>query len=95
MPGYVHIFRLGSEPHNGGQAPRYQLNYTVGGNSYVRVFDPGGLDEFLRSNVGVTAEASDSVLQQLQRDGRATIAEVEIRESEAPAMGLEQLPSDS
>ncbi len=94
MPGYLHIFRL-PEAVNDRQATRYQLNYTVGGNSYVRVFNPEGLDEFLRSNVGVAPEAAEEALRQLRCDGRTTIAEVDIRESEAPAMGLEQLPSDS
>lgn len=95
MPGFLHVFRLGSEPQNSGRSvAQYQLNYTIGGNSYVRVFDENGLNKFLRSNIGINPELTDTALQQLHRTGKTSIADVEIPEHEAPALGLAQLPTD-
>ncbi len=95
MPGFVHIFRLGTEPQKYGKiVAQYQLNYTIGGNSYVRVFDENGLDKFLRSNIGITPEMTDTALQQLHEAGKTTLADVEIPQHEAPALGLEQVPTD-
>ncbi len=35
MPGTLHIFRLKADPL------QYQVNYNIGANSYVQVFDDG------------------------------------------------------
>jgi hypothetical protein len=95
MAGFVHIFRLGAEQQQHGRAvPQYQLNYNVGGNTYVRVFDEHGLSEFLHSDIGLLATAADGALEELHRAGTATITDVKIKDFEAPALGLEQLPSD-
>ena len=94
MPGFVHIFGLGTEPDEGHAAPQYQLNYNLAGKTYVRVFDERGLSKFLRSDLGIVPQAVEKALEELRREGRTTITDVEINEYEAPALGLEQLPSD-
>ena len=50
--------------------------------------------KFLRSDAAIPADVVAAALEELRGAGKTTIADVEIRESEAPAMGLEQLPSD-
>ena len=94
MPGFVHIFLLGSEQRGGRPVPQFQLTYNTGGNSYVRVFDEEGLDEFLHSHAGVEGELADKAIEELRRAGNTTIADVDIKDYEAPGLGLEQLPSD-
>ncbi len=95
MSGYVHMFRLGSEVEKSGRAvPQFQLTYTAGGNSFVRVFEPAGLEEFIRSNLGITAAAADKAMADLRAGQPVTINDVEIPEHQTAAMGLEQLPSD-
>ncbi len=96
MSGFIHIFLLGPEQQRSGRrVPQFQLTYNTGGNSYVRVFDEKGLDEFLRSHAGMRGEAADEAIEELRRARKTTIADVEIKDYEAPALGLEQLPSDS
>lgn len=95
MPGFAHIFLLGAEPQKYGKiVPQYQFNYTMGGNSYVRVFDEKGLEQFLGSEIGMTPEMVDKAMQELRQLGKTTIAHVEIPEHQAPALGLQQLPAD-
>jgi hypothetical protein len=96
MPGFAHIFRLGEGTGTYGRTvEQYQLNYTIGGNTYARVFDDeAGLDRFLRSELALTPEMADKTMRELRELGRATIANVEITAQEAPALGLQQVPSD-
>lgn len=95
MSGFVHIFRLEQATGTYGKTVfRYQLNYTVGGNTYVRVFDEGGLDLFLRSDLSLTPEMAGKTMRELRAVGKATVADVDIPAHELPALGLEQLPSD-
>ena len=42
MSGTLHIFRLKPDPL------QYQVNYNLGANTWVQVFSPEGLEEFLR-----------------------------------------------
>ena len=42
MSGTLHIFRWKADPL------QYQVNYNLGANSWVQVFDAYGRDEFLR-----------------------------------------------
>ncbi len=42
MPGTLHIFRLKADPL------QYQVNYNLGANSWVQVFEPSRLEEFLQ-----------------------------------------------
>lgn len=95
MPGFAHIFRLGEATGTYGKTLfQYQLNYTVGGNTYARVFDEAGLDLFLRSELALTPEMADSTMRELREMGNTTVANVEIPAHEATALGLKQLPSD-
>jgi hypothetical protein len=96
MPGFLHIFFVGTELGPYGKAVlHYQLTYSTGGNSYVRVFSEPGLEEFLDSDIGLDARLVEKAIEELRRTGKVTIADVGIRETELPAMGLEQLPSDA
>ncbi len=96
MSGYAHIFRLGTRTGtHGGTLDEYQFTYNMGANSWARTFDDlGALSEFLRSNVGLTHTRTDEAVSLLRQAGKITIAEVEIPEHLAPALGLEQMPSD-
>lgn len=96
MPGYAHIFRLGTHPDtHGNTVEDYQFTYTFGGNTWARTFDDEEmLSEFLRSYVGLTHARTDITLSELRRAGKITIAEVDIPEPIAPAIGLEQMPTD-
>src|SRR5205814_10179387 len=97
MPGYAHLIRLGvREGTYGKTVGEYQFTYSEGSKSWVRTFDDEpSLAEFLISDVAIPADVVDRALNQLRAEGRVTLAEIEIRESEAPAMGLQQLPSGS
>jgi hypothetical protein len=53
------------------------------------------LEEFLDSDIGLDARLVEKAIEELRRTGKVTIADVGIRETELPAMGLEQLPSDA
>ena len=96
MLGFAHIIRLGvREGTYGRTIGEYQFTYNDGRKSWVRTFDGGAsLAEFLRSDAAIPADVVAAALEELRGAGKTTNADVEIRESEAPAMGLEQLPSD-
>lgn len=96
MPGFAHIFLVGSEESQSSarRVPQYQFTYNTGGNSYVRVFDEKGLEEFLRSEAGVLGEVAGKAIEELRRAGSTTITGVDIKDHEAPGLGLQQLPSD-
>ncbi len=96
MAGYAHIVRLGTrEATYGRTVGQYQFTYNTGGRSWVRTFDDEiSLAEFLRSEVGVVPNVADMAMEDLRRLGHATLTDIEIEEVHAPAMGLEQLPSD-
>ena len=96
MPGFAHIIRLGvREGTYGRMLGEYQFTYHESGKSWVRTFDgEASLAEFLRSDVAISTEVVAAGMEELRASGKTTIADVEIRESEAPAMGLEQMPSE-
>lgn len=56
MAGTLHIFRLKPDP------PQYQVNINLGANSWVRVFDADGLDEFLRHTWGLPESEVEAML---------------------------------
>ena len=97
MLGFAHVIRLGVREGTYGRiVGEYQFTYNSGGNMWVRTFDDeASLAEFMGSDVAISPHVVASALEELSRSGSATVTDVEIRESEAPAMGLEQLPSDS
>jgi len=88
MPGNLHIFRLQPEP------PQYQVNYNVGANSWVQVFSPGGLEEFLSHATGLPAAEIEAMLTELRTEHHTTEANVELSESHLPEMGFAETPSD-
>ncbi len=88
MPGTLHIFRLKENPL------QYQVNYNLGANSWVQVFEPAHLDEFLRHSAALPAAEVDAMLKELQHDGRTTEANVDIGELHLGEMGFAESPSD-
>ena len=88
MPGTLHIFRLKAEPL------QYQVNYNLGANSWVQVFTPAGLEEFLRHSSALPDDEVDAMLQQLRAEGHTTEARVDIGESHLGEMGFAESPSD-
>ncbi len=98
MPGYLYIFVLDGAAPDGrmpGSKVSYQLSYTTPGSAFVRVYDPEHLREFLISKIALYDAALERVMTQLRTTGRANIADVEISEQEAAALGMEQVPSES
>ena len=88
MPGTLHIFRLKADPL------QYQVNYNLGANSWVQVFDPDGLDEFLRHSAALPVAEVDAMLNELRTQGRTTESRVDIGESHLGEMGFAESPSD-
>ena len=88
MPGTLHIFRLKVHP------PQYQVNYNLGANSYVQVFYPDGLDEFLRHSSSLPISEVEAMLVELRSSGHTTEATVDLPESHLGEMGFAESPSD-
>ena len=96
MAGYIHIFRTEAATGTYG-APsiaEYQLNYVTGGKTFGGTMDETRLEEFLVRDVGFTADVTAEILDRVRLHGNVTLPDVEIRTSEAGAMGLRELPSD-
>ena len=96
MAGYIHITRAGAATGTYGASalPEYQLTYVTGGNSFVRTFSDAGMEEFLASYIGLTADEAAAAIDRVRLHGNATIPEVGLSEQTAAALGLTQLPSD-
>jgi hypothetical protein len=88
MPGTLHIFRLKADPL------QYQVNYNLAANTWVQVFEPAGLDEFLRHSAALSAEEVDAMFKELSDGGRTTEANVDIGELHLGEMGFAESPSD-
>ena len=88
MPGTLHIFRLKPDPL------QYQVNYNLGANSWVQVFDANGLDEFLRHSTALPDGEVEAMLDELRSSGHTTEANVDIGESHLGEMGFAESPSD-
>ena len=88
MAGTLHIFRRSETPLE------YQVNYNLGPSSWVQVFDPAGLDHFLRLGTGLAPGTVDALLAELRDHGHTTEGKVAIAESHLPEMGFAQSPSD-
>jgi len=88
MPGNLHVFRLKTDP------PQYQVNYNLGANSWVQVFTPDGLEEFLRHATGLPDSEVEAMLSELRTENHTTEANVDIGESHLGEMGFAETPSD-
>jgi hypothetical protein len=96
MAGILHIFRLDESRTAPEPTLRhYQANYTTPGNTYARAYDEAELALFLRTKAALSEAQLERALEELHGTGRTTIGDVDIPESEAAALGLEQQPSDS
>ncbi len=96
MPaGRLHIFELGKHPGKYGETiPEFQVNYSADGNTFIGVMEEEKLRSFLNSKAAVSPDSLDSVMAELRRNGQLTLTDIEIPESEAPALGLNQQPGD-
>ena len=88
MPGNLHIFRLKTDPL------QYQVNYNLGANSWVQVFTPEALDEFLHHSAALPDSEVHAMLEQLRKENHTTEANVDIGESHLGEMGFAESPSD-
>jgi hypothetical protein len=88
MPGTLHIFRLKADPL------QYQVNYNLGANSYVQVFDAAGIEEFLLHSSSLPVSEVNALLDELRSNGRTTEANVGLPESHLGEMGFTETPSD-
>jgi len=95
MAGYIKLTRLARRTGTDNRdLAEYQVNYTVGGASYVIAYDDPKLREFLLRKVALDQHDFEAIIDQLRREGHATIGDVDISESEASSMGMEQVPDD-
>jgi hypothetical protein len=88
MAGTLHIFRRNDTPLE------FQANYNLGAASWVQVFDPAGLEHFLRLSTGLLPDRVDAMLAELHDKGNTTEAPVEIGELHLGEMGFAESPSD-
>lgn len=88
MPGTLHIFRLKAEPL------QYQVNYNLGANSWVQVFEPHRLEEFLHLAAALPHDEVEALLSELRSNGHTTEADIDIGESHLGEMGFAESPSD-
>ncbi len=88
MPGTLNIFRLKADPL------QYQVNYNLGANSWVQVFDPIGLEHFLRLTTALPPSEVEAMLDELRQSGHTSEANVNLGESHLGEMGFAESPSD-
>lgn len=88
MPGTLHIFRLKADPL------QYQVNYNLGAHSYVQVFEPERLEEFLRLGAALPDDEIQDMMSELRKEGHTTESNVDIGESHLGEMGFAESPSD-
>jgi hypothetical protein len=88
MPGNLHIFRLQESPL------QYQVNYNLGANSWVQVFSPKGLEEFLYHSTGIASDGVEAMLSELREENQTTEPNIDLPESHLGEMGFAETPSD-
>lgn len=88
MPGNLHIFRLKTDPL------QYQVNYNLGAYSWVQVFTPQGLEEFLGHSAALPPHDVEAMLSELRSENKTTQANVDLPESHLGEMGFVETPSD-
>ena len=93
--GYAHIFALPPQTDSQGlRLSLFQFTFNAGGNAYSKVFDEPALVNFLSEEIGLRADVVDSTLNQLRSLGNSTVANVELTENDAAAMGMEEVGAD-
>lgn len=95
MAGYIHITRLSARTGTDDlPLDTYQVNYSVGGITYVAAWSEEELSDFLRIRVPLEQDDFDAVMARLHESGHANIGDVDIPQNEASAMGMEMMPDD-
>jgi hypothetical protein len=94
--GFAHVISVGMVTDSAGvHVPQYQFAYNDGDNTYARIFDEAGLIEFLRDDLAIYPDILDRSLKELRSTGNTIIADIEIAQQEAAAMGLQQVATDN
>jgi len=97
MPtGYAHVFALPAKKIDSKeiQPTMYQFTFDTGGNAYARVFTEDGLIEFLAEEIAVRADVLKEALDELSMTGKTNIPNIEMTETDAAAMGLQEAGVD-
>ncbi|MGE0406681.1 MAG: hypothetical protein AB7O65_10295 [Candidatus Korobacteraceae bacterium] len=95
MNGYFHIFRTGFHEHPQGRSiPEYQVDYAGLGKLYSRTLEEPELVDFLREEAALDTAVLNRTLEALRSSGHVTIADIEMSESEIPALGFKQVPTE-
>lgn len=95
MPGYIHITRLSARTGTDNiPLETYQVNYNVSGVTYAIAWTEEELADFLRLKLPLDHLDFEKVMTRLHENGHANIAEVDLPETEASAMGMEMMPDD-
>lgn len=95
--GYVHLFALPPVTADSETVgvPQYQFTFNSGGNAYSRVLKGDeALIEFLGEEIGLRADVLKSAVDELRSVGKTTIADVDVSENEAAALGLQEVGVD-
>ncbi len=87
MSGLLHIFRTLPDA--------YQVNYTLGTASYVRVCTREQLEHLLVTPAAFSDALISQVFDELSTKNSITVADVVIPEKETSSLGFEPLPSDA
>jgi hypothetical protein len=70
------------------------MNYNLGANSYVQVFDDAGVEEFLLHSSALPVNEVEALLRELRSSGHTTEANLDLPESHLGEMGFAESPSD-
>lgn len=87
MSGILHIFRTLPDA--------YQVDYSLGTVSYVRMCTREELEHLLVTPAAFTDELIQQVFDELNAKNNVTVADVHISERETSSLGFEPLPSDA
>ena len=84
----LNIFRLHDNPLE------YQVTYNSGTDSWVRVFDPEGVVDFLVHDLAFAREQADRLRDQLGDSGHAVVEIPSLSEAHLVEEHFARMPSD-
>lgn len=94
--GRLHIFEVGKATGTYGETVhQYQVSYNDAGNTFSGLMEEDKLKDFLHTKVRISPEEVERTLAELHRSRHTTLAEIDLPENEAGALGLVQEPSDA
>ncbi len=92
MHGNLHIFVRGDEP--GQPGPEYQVDYTVPGKTYSRVYTELKLKDFLRSTIGLSEDMVVRITRQLHQTAKFTLPDVDFNTEDIDGLDFAEVPVD-